>query len=293
MYLTLVLFNALVTAAYLVLCSKVMKESGLSPNATIAAVHLPAAALLAIPAFLQPHGRFAVSGAVLSWLAITSGLKLLSKELAFFGYANTDVADVTVWSAFIPIFGLLFGVVMLNERVAPVELLGTLIVCVSVYLLFPKRDAARGPLGFLSPFFALGRGPVLAAVLSVVPIALASVYMKKSALVMGELPFSFVSTLLIGLGAAVIESPRPAAYRGVPTLGLLGIAALFALAQASWVALMTHERVAHTVAFQPLGIVFQMALAYAFLGERDTPVKRLACGTGIVAGSALLHLGGR
>lgn len=150
MYLTLVLFNALATAVYLVLSSKVMKESGLSPNATIAAVHLSAGVILLIPALVLPGPLLPLAGTfAVTWLIITSGLKLLSKKFAFFAYARTDVANVSAFSAFIPIFGMVFGLTMLGETIGRLELAGTIIVCVSVYLLFLKKRepgaATTGP----------------------------------------------------------------------------------------------------------------------------------------------------
>jgi len=121
--------------------------------------------------------------------------------------------------------------------------------------------------------------------------------MKKSAQIMGPLHFAFFSTVLIGLAAALIEAasparPTPAApRRPVSFKDLALIGAVFALAQFSYVILITMEKIAHTVAFQPLGIIFQMGLAYVFLHEREHPVRRLIYGSGIVAGSVLLELG--
>lgn len=299
MYLTLILFNSFATAVYLVLSSKVMKKSGLSPNATIAVVHLTAAAILALPGLFS-RGSFLPIASILAlvWLGVTSGLKLLSKELAFFAYSRTDVANVTVFSAFIPILGILFGWIMLKENVTRLELVGTFIICISVYLLFLRREpGATGLTRFLSPLVSIRSLPIFCGFLSTVPIALSSVYMKKSAQVIGSLHFAFYSTFLIGLSAASVEV-MTAKGRGTDFKWMKGsvkelvlIGAVFASAQYSYVILITMERIAHTIAFQPLGIVFQMVLAYFVVKEREHPFKRLICGIGIVLGSILLELG--
>lgn len=299
MYLTLILFNTFATAVYLVLSSKAMKERGLGPNATIAVVHLAAAAILALLGLFS-HGSLLPLASLLAlvWLGVTSGLKLLSKELTFFAYSRTDVANVTVFSAFIPIFGMLCGWIMLGESVTRLELVGTLIICISVYMLFLKWEpGATGLTRFLSPLVSIRSLPIFCGFLSTVPIALSSVYMKRSAQVMGSLHFAFYSTLLIGLSAAFVEAMTARGKEtdfkwikgSVKELVLIG--AVFASAQYSYVILITMERIAHTIAFQPLGIVFQMVLAYFVVKEREHPFKRLICGGGIVLGSILLELG--
>lgn len=295
MYIPLVVFNALATAVYLVLSSRVMKRSGLSPNATIATVHLSAAAVLAGPALASGEPAPIPLGLAFVWLLVTGGLKLLSKKLAFFAYAHADVANVSVFSAFIPIFGLAFGIGMLGERITGLEAAGTAVVCVSVYLLFLERKPGAAFPGWLfSPFSSLRSLPLFCAFLSTVPIALSNVYMKKSATIMGDLPFAFYSSLLIGLAALALEFPkrRPAERAArFPAWSLALTGAVFAAAQYSYVILISMERIAHTVAFQPLGIVFQMIIAYAVLNEREHPIKRLVYGTCIAAGCVLLELG--
>ncbi len=294
-YSSLVIFNAFITAVYLVLSSRVMKQ-GLSSGAALALVHLSAAAILFVPMVIVNRGLWPVAGlAAFAGLLLASVLKLLSKQMAFFAYAKTDVANVTVFSAFIPIFGLVIGLGVLKEPISPLEFIGTMIVCVSVYLMYLKRSSATGGHWFWSPFTELRSPPILMAFMSTIPIVLSSAFIKQGALLMNDLQFCFYSTLLIGVGAAVIESARSggAAFLGRSAqwkkTALIG--GVFAAAQLSYVVLMTMERVSHTIAFQPLGIVFQIALAYFLLGERKDASKRFFYGACIVVGSILLNVG--
>ncbi|MEZ4576131.1 MAG: EamA family transporter [Vampirovibrionales bacterium] len=317
LYYSLILTNTFLTALYLVLTSGAMKARHLSPNGSIAVIHLIAAGVL-LPFWLvlaagHAGGHVAVDGGglmglpTLPTLAITGlvlvsvALKLLSKELQYYAYAHTDVANVTVFSAFVPILGLVSGWALLGETPGTWQVAGTVIICLAVYVQFV--DVGVGGEGrrlwtistLFSPFGRLAHSRAIqTGFASIFPPAVAAVAIKQAALGWHPLGYATMASFLIGLGALGIEAVmhRPglaAVFRQLLTGRFLLVGLIFSAAHLSFVLALSMRDIGPTMALERFSIVFQTLLASVILKESTALPKRLILGLVMIASVLLLE----
>ncbi|MCA9808488.1 MAG: EamA family transporter, partial [Cyanobacteria bacterium HKST-UBA06] len=305
LYYSLILTNTFLTALYLVLTSGAMKARHLSPNGSIAVIHLIAAGVLLPFWLVSAAGQVGGVGGgfmglpTLPTLAITGlvlvsvALKLLSKELQYYAYAHTDVANVTVFSAFVPILGLVSGWALLGETPGTWQVAGTVIICLAVYVQFV--DVGVGGAGgegrrlwtistLFSPFGRLAHSRAIqTGFASIFPPAVAAVAIKQAALGWHPLGYATMASFLIGMGALGIEAVmhRPglaAVFRQLLTGRFLLVGLIFSAAHLSFVLALSMRDIGPTMALERFSIVFQTLLASVILKESTALPKRLILG---------------
>lgn len=297
------LLSAFITAAYFIYVSRVMKaDRDISSAVTLAVGHLVAAlALVPLWAAFSVTTTQEMAAPEIVWAFLAaSGCLLLSRQLYFFSYARTEVANITVFSALTPVYALGTGYVMLHEVPQPAQLVGMLLICGSIYSLFLKREPHLPLLANIAqPFRAVMHSPaVLCAFLSTIPSAFAAVYQKRLLATVDPLVFTLVLLLLIGVMALAcclaVQSPRRiwAQCRQLPVGFFFVSATLLPAMHVVFCYVMQHHQVALSLVLQRTSILFQIILAYIFLGERQDIGKRIRVGCCILAGFAMI-IGGR
>jgi len=298
MNIFLALSSALATAVYYVYLSRAMKRTpGLSSSFTLATSHLSGAlALLPVWLMYSTPVSFDAIGTIATPMLLAAALLVLSRELYFYAYARTDVANITVFSALTPIYAIGTGYVMLGEVPTPTALTGMLLICASIYGLFLKRRAGM-PLiaAILLPFrHIIVSLPIFCAFLSTIPTALASAYQKQLLHTLSPISFSFFLLALIGLAAMVISASAltsrglAAQFRLLPRHFLLISAIMLPLMHVLFSMVMQHQQTAVSLILQRTSIMFQILLSYIFLHERREPRKRIIttllilCGFGLI-----------
>jgi len=293
------LVSALTTAIYFVYTSRIMKrEYGISSSLTLSVGHLVAAIAL-FPVWIMrssPNIDTLFSPTMDVLLLSTAGLLVISRELYFYAYARTDVANITVFSALTPIYALVIGIIFLGEIPKPLTLAGMLLITGSIYALFLKRDPALS-LGknIAQPFARISSSrPILCAFLSTIPTAFAATFQKKLMSTLDPATFSLFLLLIIGTFALVIsmilESPREllAQSKRFPVGYILASAVMLPLMHILFCLVLREQQTAVSLILQRSSIMFQIVLAYLFLHERQDMKKRITVAACIVAGFLMI-----
>lgn len=298
MSIILALASAFLTALYFVYASQTMKRlPGLPSTLTLTVSHL-SAALLLLPAWLWRGWPFAVLPQSALWqpLLLTAGFLVLSRQLYFYAYAHTDVANITVFSALTPVYTVITGYVFLHETLSLRMLLGLLLICSSIYFFFlHQRTGESLAAALFQPFRAIRTSkPVFCAFLSTIPTAFAAIFQKQILYSLDPVSFSFLLLLLIGLAAGVITActqPRGEALRQIRRLPMHFFflsALLLSLMHVFFCLVMIQHQTAVSLVLQRTSILFQIVLAYVYLKERNSMRKRLIVTVFIIAGFGLI-----
>jgi len=295
-HIWLALASALATAVYYVYVSRTMKQArGLSSGFVLAISHMVGAVVL-LPLWALYSAPVADTAPLITPLLLAAGLLVLSRELYFYAYARTDVANITVFSALTPIYAIGTGYFLLGETSTPLALTGMLLICASIYGLFVKKPAGMPlPAAILLPFrHIIVSLPVFCAFLSTIPTAFAAAFQRQLLHTLDPVGFSFFLLTLIGLTAFIISLAllKPSGLRAqfslLPRHFLLISAIMLPLMHVLFSFVMQHQQTAVSLVLQRTSIAFQIALAYAFLKERRELRKRILATLGIMAGFVLI-----
>lgn len=297
------LVSAFSAAIYFVYTSHVMKNTkGVSSGLTLWVSHLMGAfVLLPMWFFASPvQLNILMDRALLAPLIAVTLLLVLSRELYYYAYARTDVANITVFSALTPVYTLVTGYFILGEVPRVMQLMGLLIICGSIYFLFLQSPGKGGILHFIfRPFvYVVSSRPIFYAFLSTIPTAFAAVYQKTLLHHIEPLALSFFMLLLIGTFALCItiaNIPITAIKKQMRSLPLhfYGMSAvMLPLMHVLFCIVMIHQQTAISLVLQRTAIVFQVIFAYYFLGERGDIRKRIGVACFVTLGFGIIMWGG-
>jgi drug/metabolite transporter (DMT)-like permease len=298
MPLLAVLISALTTAIYFVYVSHVMKQRpGISSALTLAVSHT-SSALALIPVFLllPLNTHLFINPDLYFPLMMTGLLLILSRQLYFYAYANTDVANITVFSALTPIYTLATGYWFFREFPETPALVGLLVICGSIYALFFKKRAGRSYLAaLLQPFTSVFQSkPVFCAFLSTIPTAFAAAYQKQLMQNMDPVAFSFALLLLIGLLGSVLTviimpvREVKSQIKQLPIHFYLMSMLMMPVMHIAFCYVIAYHQTAISLVLQRSSILFQIIIAYFFLREHQDITKRILVGVGILIGFLLI-----
>lgn len=298
--LSLILLSTLTTAAYFTLATKLMRSIAPMPSNFFLCITNYSAALILLPFWLvlQSHHQTSWPDAG-GWqfFFYASCFLLLSRELYFYAYAHTDIANITVFSALTPIYTLVTGFVLLHEIPTPQMLAGMLMITLAIYSIFlPAGAPAEGFMARCTQPFKriLTSLPILCGFLSTIPTAFGAVYQKKTLFSMDIVSFSLCLFITIGSVALIVELSRRDWAGMKQNLQVLKRpvfwwAALFLMVMhVSFAPILIEHNSATALTLQRCSILFQIIFAYYFLGQRDDFRRRLAAGFVILLGFILI-----
>lgn len=302
--LLLVIGSSLASSLFFVLSAKILREAaGADAPSTLGVVgvtHL-SAALFLLP-FLPAAGVGSMSdfGEMVSptvWILILATV-ILHLAARFFHFKALSLIDVTLVSPFAaltPVLTLLTAWLVLTERPNSIELVGILIVVVSLLGLTGARETFRAHFGGGRP----ARDVVITAglwfaFLSAVPPAFKIAVQKKAILLSSPFAYALLILLLTGLGAtaACALRYRPHELRSqfpLPRLrSLVLISSLLALNTFLFCAALTLGIAAGVSAMARISIVFQGVLAYWLADQRADFKRRIAWAVAIFIGTLVI-----
>lgn len=302
MHTIIALSSALITAAYFVYISHIMKtRARIASTLVLAASHLVGAGMLVVAwlLFSRDMPFIFASTKDAGLLVATALLLVLSRELYFYSYSRTDVANVTVFSALTPVYTLLAGFVLLGEVPSLAAAAGLFLICASIYGLFlriaPDASLARN---LTQPFRAMTHStPIFCAFLSTIPTVFAAIFQKTLMENMNPITFSLGLLLIIGVVALGISrflfsgTELRTQLRQLPPGFFIASATLLPLMHVLFCLVIREHLAAAALVLQRFSIVFQIALAYYFLRERQFFGKRIIAGLLIMLGFALVISG--
>jgi drug/metabolite transporter (DMT)-like permease len=286
--LGIALLSALASACYFLCMSRAMKGlPGISSSFTLAYSHLLACPATFIAILFTDVSPFAIAPNQIQWLGVCAAFLVASRLLYFFAYARIEMGSVAVFSALTPIYAMVVSFYFLDETLTTTQVIGILIVCISLYLYFlPARAAESNAPRWLWPFKNIfSSTPVLCAFLSTIPTAFASSiqrHLMESQL--NVLVFSFWLLATIGVTVLLLttlmgKTKEPIFNQIFQFNWQFYVASIFLLplmhSLFGWVIL--HQPTAVALVLQRSSIVFQIVLAFIFLNERRDLVKRLQC----------------
>jgi drug/metabolite transporter (DMT)-like permease len=296
------LLSAFSAAGYFVYVSYVMKrEPRLSSGLVLSVGHIVSSAAL-IPLYLYSRLdtlAFFEQQSILLPLFYAALLLVVSRQLYYYAYSRTDVANITVFSALTPVYALGAGYVILGEVPSMHALMGLLLICGSIYAMFLKRNPDKPfIINIISPFtFITHSRPVAMAFLSTIPTAFAAVYQKKLLITLDPVTFSIALLSVIGLLSLGMEFLRKTPAHVVRNIALLpwhfyfASAILLAATHVLFCIVMQHQQTAISLVLQRSAIVFQILLAYFLLKEKNNIGKRVCCAFVIMAGFMMIMRG--
>ena len=298
------LLSAFASAMYFVAISGIMKRSPeISSGLALAVGHL-AAALLVFPLVYTSSVPWQLQLQLLGEnyfpLIVSGVLLVISRQLHYYAYARTDVANITIFSALTPVYALVTGFFMLGEVPTAFSLFGMSLICGSIYWLFLKRDNSLTTLqNLFQPILAIGKSkPVLFAFLSTIPTALVATFQKQLLFVMTPVVFTFWILLITGLFALVFHilvtpQAQMASQMRLLPLKFIVISAIF-LPLTHWLfcLVMQEHQTAISLVLQRTSIIFQILLAYGMLSERDQIKRRIFVALFVMVGFAMIMVDG-
>ncbi|MBI4617809.1 MAG: DMT family transporter [Planctomycetes bacterium] len=220
-----------------------------------------------------------------SWrlLFLRSAVGVAAISLLFYAIAHLDLATATLLNNTSPVFGVLFAIFFLKERVhraVPALVLVALAGC--VLLISPDLKSAAGST-------VAGLAGALSAVLS------ALAYTTVRELRRSDHPLDIVF-FFTAFNVAISAPLLPFSYRmpGAPEwLAMAGAGFAAALAQYALTLALRVERAAIAVPFAYTGVLFAALFGYVFWGEVLTPIAMAGGGLVLLAGISISVLAGR
>ena len=304
--ISLVIGSSLASSLFFVLSARILRQAAEEhpPNATgmVAVTHL-SAALFLLP-FLPAAGLGSmseivtmVSPLVLALILLTAVLHLTARLFHFKALSLTDVSLVSPFAALTPVLTILTGWIVLAEHPNFVELVGILIVVVSLLGLTGARNVfrTRSASGHLLDRNRSKLG-LWFAFLSTIPPAFKIVFQKKAILLSSPLTFAVIMLFLTGAGGLLICAVRyrrrdlrtqfpPRRLRA-----LFLISGLLALNTVLFCAALTFGLAAGVSAMARISIVFQGILAYWIAGQKTDFRRRISWGFVIFLGTVIIGM---
>lgn len=303
--ISLILGSSLASSLFFVLSARILRQTAEEhpPNATgmVAVTHL-SAALFLLP-FLPAAGvgslseiRTMASPLVLALILLTAVLHLAARLFHFKALSLTDVSLVSPFAALTPVLTILTGWIILAERPNAVELIGILIIVVSLLGLTEAKQIFKARSESATPASSAAKLGLWFAFLSTIPPAFKIAFQKKAILLSSPFTFALIMLFLTGAGALLICAIRfrrrdlRAQFppRRLRTLFL--ISALLALNTFLFCAALTLGMAAGVSAMARIGIVFQGILAYWFAGQKTDFRKRIFWAVAIFIGTVVIGL---
>ena len=228
-------------------------------------IFIGSAALIARPKLVRPNVPIHVGRTVFGWGGVT---------LMFAAAAYIPLADATAISFLNPVFGMIFAIAFLGERVGPWRWFAAGVALIGACVLMrPSADTMQ-----LAALLALAAALLMGAEL---------IFIKK--LADREPPFQI---LLInnGLGV-VIATLAVIPFWAMPTpaqwMGLVGIGGLMAMAQTCFINAMARADASFVTPFTYLTLVFAAFYDLVFFDVIPDGVSVLGAAI-ILAGAAIL-----
>jgi drug/metabolite transporter (DMT)-like permease len=295
MYIAWALANAISTAIYIVYISRLMKvHKGLSSNLTLLGTHL-AACIMLLPVFLglQLMSALPTAPEAYLWLGINAVLLMVSRQLYVYAYAHTDVANITIFSPLTPLFAIATGHFMLGEILSGQQAAGVVLICISIYFMFLRREPGVPLLTtMVSPFRSIVTSvPIFAGFLSTIPTAIGVVYQKKALQFFDPASFTlllFICITVMAWGIEAFWKKTPGSLKETKARWWVVSGVLVVICQVIFCYILNASSTPVALVVQRLSVVFQVILAYVWLKETAEINKRLWCSAGAVAGFALL-----
>lgn len=226
-------------------------------------------------------------------LLITVIINISFEILRFRAYTLAPLALITPFAAVSPAITVFTSWFILRELPSPGALFGIAIIVVSIYLLHLQDKFSLK--NFFKPFQNIwnNRG-VRLAFLSSLPPALSIVFDKKAVLASDPFSFSFLAMLFISLGALLIElvfsgrkkftnQVRIFPWGQILLISFFAFVANITLNMAFW-----FTAVANVSALRRLVIIFEVALGYFILNQKEDIKKRLLVSLVVVIGTILI-----
>jgi drug/metabolite transporter (DMT)-like permease len=295
----------LASSLFFVLSARILRQEAEEhpPNATgvVAVTHL-GAALFLLP-FLPTTGvgsmseiRTMASPYVLALILLTAVLHLAARLFHFKALSLADVSLVSPFAALTPVLTISTGWIVLAERPNIIELVGILIVVVSLLGLTEARQIFTARSDSAAPVSRATKLGLWFAFLSTVPPAFKIAFQKKAILLSSPLSFALIMLLLTGAGALLIcafRFPRRDFRAQFPPRRLrvlFLISGLLALNTLLFSTALTLGLAAGVSAMARISIVFQGILAYWIAGQKTDFRRRIFWGFVIFLGAAIIGI---
>jgi drug/metabolite transporter (DMT)-like permease len=300
----LVLGSSLASSLFFVLSAKILRESEDEhpPNATsmVAVTHLSATLFLLPFLPVAGFGTFAelrtmATPFVFGLILLTAILHLAARLFHFKALSLADVSLVSPFAALTPVLTIATGWMILGESPNAAELVGILIIVVSLLGLTEAAKAFRGRTKFTSDaVHSKVRLGLWFAALSTVPPAFKIAVQKKAILLSSPFTFALIMLFLTGVGASLMcgfrfsRADLRAQFPARRLRAVFLISALLALNTLLFCGALTLGLAAGVSAMARISIVFQGVLAYWIAGQKTDFRRRLLWGIVIFAGTIVI-----
>ncbi len=301
--ISLVIGSSLASSLFFVLSARILRLATDEdpPNATgmVAVTHL-SAALFLLP-FLPAAGVDSVSDlrtmatpVVLALILLTAVLHLAARFFHFRALSLADVSLVSPFAAITPVLTIVTGWMILAERPNLLELVGILIVVVSLLGLTGATKVFKDRLGSANGASNSANLGLWFAFFSAIPPAIKIAVQKKAIVLSSPFSYALIMLFLTGAGALLIcvirhrKSDLQAQFPARRLRALILISALLALNTYLFCAALTLGMAAGVSAMARISIVFQGILAYWFAGQKTDFRRRLLWGVAIFVGTVII-----
>jgi drug/metabolite transporter (DMT)-like permease len=267
----------------------------------VAVTHL-GAALFLLP-FLPATGvsslseiRTMASSFVLVLILLTAVLHLAARLFHFKALSLTDVSLVSPFAALTPVLTILTGWVILAERPNVVEIIGIMIILVSLLGLTEAKQVFKARSESATPASRAAKLGLWFAFLSTIPPAFKIAFQKKAILLSSPLSYALIMLFLTGAGALLICAVRFSRGdlrtqfppRRLRVLFL--ISGLLALNTLLFSTALTLGLAAGVSAMARISIVFQGILAFWIAGQKTDFRRRILWGVVIFFGTVIIGI---
>jgi drug/metabolite transporter (DMT)-like permease len=231
---------------------------------------------------------------VLALILLTAVLHLAARFFHFRALSLTDVSLVSPFAAITPVLTIVTGWMILAERPNLLELVGILIVVVSLLGLTGATKVFKARLGSADGASNSTNLGLWFAFFSAIPPAFKIAVQKKAIVLSSPFSYALIMLFLTGAGALLIcviryrKSDLQAQFPARRLRALILISALLALNTYLFCAALTLGMAAGVSAMARISIVFQGILAYWFAGQKTDFRRRLLWGVAIFVGTVII-----
>lgn len=295
----LIFTSAFLTAIYLTLISRWLKERPLlSSSIVMAMAHFTAGAFL-LPVWLSlktlPLSSYAVPAFALPFAA-TVVLLVAARRMYYYSYSVSPVGEVAMFSALTPLYAMIAGQIVLHELPGPTVSLGITLICIGIYGYYLRPKPGMSLLSAaVQPFARIRSSTGLRlAFFSTLPPAFASVFQKEAMLHADPLGFITLQMLIIGTASLVWDAAVKAPHsfrerlRALPWQHYLLLGALLGSANVCFSFFLAGSLTAVAVALQRVSILFQVLLAAALLRETEGLIRHVLLCIMVMTGYILI-----
>ena len=289
--LTVVMFGAILNAAYIVYSTRLLRhEGGLDRSLALIGVTNGISGVILLP-FAAPNllGQVMfVEGLLICQLLGLVLLMLLARVLHYEALRRIDIALVSPFSALTPLVTIITSYIVLGESISAVGVLGIVITAVGGVLVYYRPLRGGGP----EDSKRLCQGLVMAFTSCVVP-ALAITLERSVLFRVDPIAYSclfllisagFVGVIRLGRGY-MVTTPRPRwGMSSLVSLAIMQGGSVVLFAQALLMGLT-----AEVSSLKRVSVVFQVLLAYYVLGQKADIGRRLLGVFAVILGIAILQ----